>query len=93
MKPVLFVVLFVVLLGLSLDLAAAQQQALMDYLERRLQAIEDRISLWHEQTTRYAAELREVKQQMVSQLEVLDKRGRVSFRAGWAGLWRGWAWA
>ncbi|XP_041944529.1 olfactomedin-like protein 3A isoform X2 [Alosa sapidissima] len=75
MKPVLFVVLFVVLLGLSLDLAAAQQQALMDYLERRLQAIEDRISLWHEQTTRYAAELREVKQQMVSQLEVLDKRG------------------
>lgn len=54
-------------------LASAQHQALIDYLERRLLAIEDRISLWHEQTTRYASELRELKQQMVSQLENLDK--------------------
>lgn len=54
-------------------LASAQHQALIDYLERRLLAIEDRISLWHEQTTRYASELRELKQQMVSQLESLDK--------------------
>ncbi|XP_041837117.1 olfactomedin-like protein 3A [Melanotaenia boesemani] len=53
--------------------ASAQHQALIDYLERRLLAIEDRISLWHEQTTRYASELRELKQQMVSQLESLDK--------------------
>ncbi|XP_029948095.1 olfactomedin-like protein 3A [Salarias fasciatus] len=54
-------------------LATAQHQALIDYLERRLLAIEDRISLWHEQTARYASELRELKQQMVSQLENLDK--------------------
>ncbi|XP_034539530.1 olfactomedin-like protein 3A [Notolabrus celidotus] len=54
-------------------LASAQHQALIDYLERRLLAIEDRISLWHEQTTRYVSELRELKQQMVSQLENLDK--------------------
>ncbi|KAF7653793.1 hypothetical protein LDENG_00078520 [Lucifuga dentata] len=53
--------------------ATAQHQALIDYLERRLLAIEDRISLWHEQTNRYASELRELKQQMVSQLENLDK--------------------
>ncbi|AWP03021.1 putative olfactomedin-like protein 3 [Scophthalmus maximus] len=53
--------------------ATAQHQALIDYLERRLLAIEDRISLWHEQTSRYASELRELKQQMVSQLENLDK--------------------
>ncbi|KAI4827795.1 hypothetical protein KUCAC02_031166 [Chaenocephalus aceratus] len=53
--------------------ASAQHQALIDYLERRLQTIEDRISLWHEQTARYASELRELKQQMVSQLESLDK--------------------
>ncbi|TKS71503.1 Olfactomedin-like protein 3A [Collichthys lucidus] len=44
--------------------ATAQHQALIDYLERRLLAIE---------TTRYASELRELKQQMVSQLENLDK--------------------
>ncbi|XP_028302391.1 olfactomedin-like protein 3A [Gouania willdenowi] len=54
-------------------LATAQHQALIDYLERRLLAIEDRISLWHEQTSRYASELRELKQQMVSQLTNLDK--------------------
>ncbi|KAJ3602379.1 hypothetical protein NHX12_030135 [Muraenolepis orangiensis] len=53
--------------------AGAQHQALIDYLERRLLAIEDRISLWHEQTNRYASELRELKQQMVAQLENLDK--------------------
>lgn len=54
-------------------LANAQHQALMDYLERRLLVIEDRIALWHEQTNRYATELREFKQQMVLQLENLDK--------------------
>ncbi|XP_034389677.1 olfactomedin-like protein 3A [Cyclopterus lumpus] len=53
--------------------ATAQHQALIDYLEQRLLAIEDRISLWHEQTARYASELRALKQQMVSQLETLDK--------------------
>ncbi|XP_070815168.1 olfactomedin-like protein 3A [Chaetodon trifascialis] len=63
---------FVVLVSLAC-FATAQHQALIDYLERRLLAIEDRISLWHEQTTRYASELRELKQQMVSQLENLDK--------------------
>ncbi|XP_058488034.1 olfactomedin-like protein 3A [Solea solea] len=57
--------------------ATAQHQALIDYLERRLLAIEDRISLWHEQTARYATELRELKQQMVSQLENLDKEKEV----------------
>ncbi|KAK3512852.1 hypothetical protein QTP70_028924 [Hemibagrus guttatus] len=61
---------FVVLLG---GLVAAQQQALMDYLETRLLAIEDRISLWHEQTSRYTSELRELKQQIGAQLEGLDK--------------------
>ncbi|XP_061731458.1 olfactomedin-like protein 3A [Nerophis ophidion] len=61
-----------ILLGLAC-LAGAQHQALIDYLERRLLAIEDRISLWHEQVTRYASELRELKQQMLFQLENLDK--------------------
>ncbi|XP_067360089.1 olfactomedin-like protein 3A isoform X2 [Channa argus] len=36
-------------------------------------AAPDRVSLWHNQATRYASELRELKQQMVSQLENLDK--------------------
>uniref|UniRef100_A0A8C6WWL4 Olfactomedin-like 3b n=1 Tax=Neogobius melanostomus TaxID=47308 RepID=A0A8C6WWL4_9GOBI len=58
-------------------LAAAQHQALIDYLERRLQTIEERISLWQEQTVRYASELRDLKQQMVSQLEALDKEKEV----------------
>ncbi|KAL0978233.1 hypothetical protein UPYG_G00167800 [Umbra pygmaea] len=54
-------------------LADSQHQALMDYLERRLLAIEDRISVWHEQTNRFATELREFKQLMVAQIETLDK--------------------
>ncbi|XP_055769557.1 olfactomedin-like protein 3A isoform X1 [Salvelinus fontinalis] len=63
---------FLILVTLTC-LADAQHQALMDYLERRLLAIEDRISLWHEQTNRYTTELREFKQQMVTQIETLDK--------------------
>lgn len=66
-----------VVLVMLASLATAQHQALIDYLERRLLAIEDRISLWHEQTARYASELRELKQQMVAQLENLDKEKEV----------------
>lgn len=65
--------LLLLFLASLLFLAGAQTQALMDYLERRLLAIEDRISTWHEQTNRYATELREFKQQMVGLLENLDK--------------------
>nr|XP_006628437.1 PREDICTED: olfactomedin-like protein 3 [Lepisosteus oculatus] len=56
-----------------LSLSCAQQQALLEYLERRLLAIEDRISLWHDQTNRYATELREFKQQIVGLLENVEK--------------------
>ncbi|XP_068598519.1 LOW QUALITY PROTEIN: olfactomedin-like protein 3A [Brachionichthys hirsutus] len=65
--------------------ADTQHQALIDYLERRLLAIEDRISLWHEQTARYASELRELKQRMVSQLETLDK-DKETLRTGLDGV-------
>ncbi|KAJ7999543.1 hypothetical protein DPEC_G00195520 [Dallia pectoralis] len=54
-------------------LAESQHQALMDYLERRLLAIEDRVSAWNEQTNRYATELREFKQQIVAQIETLER--------------------
>uniref|UniRef100_A0A4W5KVR2 Uncharacterized protein n=1 Tax=Hucho hucho TaxID=62062 RepID=A0A4W5KVR2_9TELE len=46
----------------------------------------DRISVWHEQTNCYATEMREFKQQMVAQIETLDKEtlrtdlGRVGTR-------------
>nr|XP_057911859.1 olfactomedin-like protein 3A [Doryrhamphus excisus]XP_057911860.1 olfactomedin-like protein 3A [Doryrhamphus excisus]XP_057911861.1 olfactomedin-like protein 3A [Doryrhamphus excisus]XP_057911862.1 olfactomedin-like protein 3A [Doryrhamphus excisus] len=63
----------VVLISVMCFASAQHHQALIDYLERRLLAIEDRISLWHEQAIRYASELRDLKQQMVSQLENLDK--------------------
>ncbi|KAG7477684.1 hypothetical protein MATL_G00072330 [Megalops atlanticus] len=65
--------LLLLLLANLLGLSGAQNQALMDYLERRLLAIEDRISTWHEQSNRYASDLREFKQQMVALLENLDK--------------------
>uniref|UniRef100_A0A8C4XCY7 Olfactomedin-like 3b n=1 Tax=Erpetoichthys calabaricus TaxID=27687 RepID=A0A8C4XCY7_ERPCA len=56
-----------------LTLTHGQQQALLDYLERRLLAIEDRISVWHDQTNRYATELRDFKQQIVGVLENVEK--------------------
>ncbi|XP_036390201.1 olfactomedin-like protein 3B [Megalops cyprinoides] len=71
--------LILLLLAASLCLSSAQHQALMDYLEQRLLAIEDRISVWHEQTSRYATELREFKQQMAALTESLEK-GREALR-------------
>ncbi|KAG7472072.1 hypothetical protein MATL_G00104660 [Megalops atlanticus] len=71
--------LILLLLAASLCLSGAQHQALMDYLEQRLLAIEDRISVWHEQTSRYATELREFKQQMAALTESLEK-GREALR-------------
>lgn len=48
-------------------------KSLRPYLTWPASTKQDRISLWHEQATRYASELRELKQHMVSQLENLDK--------------------
>lgn len=46
---------------------------------------QDRITSWHEQTARYASELRELKQQMVSQLDTLDKE-KETLRMGLDGV-------
>ncbi|KAJ8390168.1 hypothetical protein AAFF_G00110420 [Aldrovandia affinis] len=61
------------LVAASLCFASGQHRELMDYLERRLQAIEDRISVWHEQSNRYATELREFKQLMTALTENLEQ--------------------
>ncbi|KAF7209039.1 olfactomedin-like protein 3B [Nothobranchius furzeri] len=54
MKP-----LFVLLIFTSWTLIGAQNyyQELMDYLENRLLAIEDRMQLWHEQSRQYHTEM------------------------------------
>ncbi|KAK1152303.1 olfactomedin-like protein 3A [Acipenser oxyrinchus oxyrinchus] len=57
----------------ALTLACAQHQTLMEYIERRILSIEDRISAWHDNTNRYAVELREFKQQIVALMETLEK--------------------
>ncbi|KAM4737394.1 olfactomedin-like protein 3B [Anableps anableps] len=58
MKP-----LFVLLVSCSWTLIGAQNyyQALMDYLENRLLAIEDRMQLWHEQAHQYRTEMLDFK--------------------------------
>lgn len=45
--------------------------------EFKLDFSQGRITLWHEQTARYASELRDLKQQMLSQLENLEKEKEV----------------
>nr|XP_023690664.1 olfactomedin-like protein 3 [Paramormyrops kingsleyae] len=57
-----------------ISLASGQNQALMDYLERRMLSIEERISLWQDQTNRQASELREFKQQVSALLESIEKQ-------------------
>ncbi|XP_034733109.1 olfactomedin-like protein 3B [Etheostoma cragini] len=58
MKPV-----FVLLVFTALSFTGAQHyyQGLMDYLEKRLSAIEDRMQLWHEQSHRYHTEMLDFK--------------------------------
>uniref|UniRef100_H3BFC4 Olfactomedin like 3 n=3 Tax=Latimeria chalumnae TaxID=7897 RepID=H3BFC4_LATCH len=49
------------------------QQVFMEYIERRLAVLEDRIALWHEQSSRYSTELRDFKNKVVSLMESVEK--------------------
>ncbi|XP_071398019.1 olfactomedin-like protein 3B [Centroberyx affinis] len=48
-------------------------QGLMDYLENRMLAIEDRMELWHEQTHRYHTELQDFKKLTAVTMDGLGK--------------------
>ncbi|KAJ1138758.1 hypothetical protein NDU88_005139 [Pleurodeles waltl] len=61
------------LLTFSATVNGQQQQALMEYMERRLAVLEDRITQWHDQSSRYTSELREFKNQVVGMLENVEK--------------------
>ncbi|XP_030417632.1 olfactomedin-like protein 3 [Gopherus evgoodei] len=52
---------------------SAQQQQFMEYMERRFVALEERISQWHDQSSRYSTELREFKSQVITMLENMEK--------------------
>ncbi|KAM7170729.1 olfactomedin-like protein 3 [Macrochelys suwanniensis] len=52
---------------------SAQQQQFMEYMERRFGALEERISQWHDQSSRYSTELREFKNQVITMLENIEK--------------------
>ncbi|CAM2107235.1 olfactomedin-like protein 3 [Caretta caretta] len=52
---------------------SAQQQQFMEYMERRFGALEERISQWHDQSSRYSTELREFKNQVITMLENMEK--------------------
>ncbi|XP_010873630.1 olfactomedin-like protein 3B [Esox lucius] len=54
---------FLLSIAMVLTLTSGQYyyQGLMDYLENRFLAIEDRMLIWHEQSNRYSTELRDFK--------------------------------
>ncbi|KAK7905127.1 hypothetical protein WMY93_017734 [Mugilogobius chulae] len=54
---------FLIVLSAAWSLTAAQNyyQGLMDYLDNRLSAIEDRMQLWHDQNRRYHSEQQDFK--------------------------------
>ncbi|XP_042300147.1 olfactomedin-like protein 3 [Sceloporus undulatus] len=69
--------LLLVILANTID---GQQQQLMEYMERRLAVLEERISQWHDQSSRYSTELRDFKNKVVSMLETVEKE-RETLRA------------
>nr|XP_005294972.1 olfactomedin-like protein 3 [Chrysemys picta bellii] len=61
------------LLALLLAGASSAQQQYMEYMDRRFGALEERISQWHDQSSRYSTELREFKNQVITMLENMEK--------------------
>ncbi|XP_026867796.1 olfactomedin-like protein 3B [Electrophorus electricus] len=63
------------LLGMLSQLSQAQYhyQGLMNYLESRMVAMEERIALWHEQNSRYNSDLKQFRRQATDLLEKLAK--------------------
>uniref|UniRef100_UPI00398F122E olfactomedin-like protein 3 n=1 Tax=Pristiophorus japonicus TaxID=55135 RepID=UPI00398F122E len=57
----------------AIVLAVQSQPSFMEYIERRLSAFEDRITLWYDQTQRYSSEYREFKNQILALVDGLDK--------------------
>ncbi|KAF4078600.1 hypothetical protein AMELA_G00200940 [Ameiurus melas] len=66
---------FSILLSMLAQLSQAQYhyQNLMNYLESRMAALEERISLWHEQNNRYSTDLKKFRHQAADLLEKLGK--------------------
>ncbi|CAN9515644.1 unnamed protein product [Ophioblennius macclurei] len=68
MKP-----LFVLLFSTAWTLSGAQHyyQGLMDYLENRLLAIEDRMLLWHQQSHHHNSEMKDLKKLAAEAMDAL----------------------
>ncbi|XP_068453483.1 olfactomedin-like protein 3B [Clinocottus analis] len=77
MKPV-----FVLLVSTAWTFTGAQYyyQGLMDYLENRLLAIEDRMLLWHDQSHRYHTELLDFKKLTAEAVDGLKNQHSVMFK-------------
>ncbi|XP_020507014.2 olfactomedin-like protein 3B [Labrus bergylta] len=77
MKPVL-----VLLVSTAWTLTGAQYyyQGLMDYLENRLLAIEDRMQFWHDQSHRYHTELKDFKKLTAEAMDALSKEHSLLFK-------------
>ncbi|XP_041655715.1 olfactomedin-like protein 3B [Cheilinus undulatus] len=77
MKPVL-----VLLVSTAWTLTGAQYyyQGLMDYLENRLLAIEDRMQFWHDQSHRYHTELQDFKKLTAEAMDALSKEHSLLFK-------------
>ncbi|KAG9269063.1 olfactomedin-like protein 3B [Astyanax mexicanus] len=69
----LFSLLLSFLILISDSEAQYHYQGLMNYLESRMVAMEERIALWHEQNNRYTADLKKFRQQASDLLEKLGK--------------------
>ncbi|XP_056589228.1 olfactomedin-like protein 3B isoform X1 [Triplophysa dalaica] len=69
MKATVFFIFFTILT----QVRGQYYQGLMNYLESRMLAMEERIAMWHEQNSRYNSDLKEFRQQAADLLEKLTK--------------------
>ncbi|XP_028308103.1 olfactomedin-like protein 3B [Gouania willdenowi] len=77
MKP-----LFILLVSIAWTFTGAQHyyQGLMDYLENRLLAIEDRMTLWHEQSHRYHTDMKDFKKLVSEAVDGLQNEHGTLFK-------------
>ncbi|KAE8622899.1 hypothetical protein XENTR_v10005422 [Xenopus tropicalis] len=54
-------------------ITAQQQAVFLEYIQGRMGVLEERLSQWHDQSSRYSGELRDFKNQVLKMLENIEK--------------------
>ncbi|XP_075471444.1 olfactomedin-like protein 3 isoform X2 [Ascaphus truei] len=67
------VLLTCALLSFATTITGQGQQVFLEYMQGRIGVLEERITQWHDQSSRYSSELREFKNKVLTLLENIEK--------------------